>query len=314
MPTHTSRLGGVVAPFALAAIVSLALGLQVAPGGTVGGQVLAEVPPVIQTTAPQSPSPQSASTTPSASATPTPTPTPTPPPPPDPLAGLSAKEHKAFSACLKRQVGAHSSGSCAKLALSRLKKAGFYRWPAGSRIGVAGANALLNYQRSRGLIATGTTTTQTWIALATKAKPADAQLPATCLGSGVNLCVNQGTRKLTFLRDGKVIRTFTVRLGGYNSHPKTHKWRVFPTANGSWRVFDKQANPKSENYGSGAMPYSVMFHPDMYVHYSPGFHADGYARSSHGCVNIGRLSDAIWIYKHTPVGARVTVFTPTASA
>ena len=325
-PTRKTPFGGLAAPFAMAAVISLALGMQAPSGAAAGGQVLAEVPAVIQTTVSPSASPvpsasltQSASPTPNAATTtpgasPTPTPPPTPSPPPDPLAGLSAKEHKAFTACLKRQVGAHSSGSCAKLALSRLKKAGFYRWQAGSYIGVAGANALLNYQRSRGLTPTGTTTKQTWIALATKAKPADAQLPAKCLGKGVNLCVNQGARKLTFLRDGKVIRTFAVRLGGWASHPKTHKWRVFPTANGSWRVFDKQVNPKSENYGSGAMPYSVMFHPDMYVHYSPGFHADGYAKSSHGCVNIGRISDAIWIYKHTPVGSRVTVFTPTAPA
>ncbi|WP_143483511.1 L,D-transpeptidase [Propionicimonas paludicola] len=301
-----------VAPFALMAALSLALGMQTPAGISAGTQVVAELPAV---------SPSSAATpsaTPSPTSTPTVTPSPTPPPapqpPPDPLAGLSKKEHKAFSACLKRQVGAHSSGTCATLAISRLKKAGFYHWPASSGIGVAGANALLNYQRSRGLTPTATTTRQTWIALATKAKAVDATLPAKCLGSGVNLCVNQGQRKLYFLRDGKVVRTFKVRLGGYNYHPKTHKWRVFPTANGSWRVFDKQVNPKSDNYGSGAMPYSVMFHPDMYVHYSPGFHADGYAKSSHGCVNIGQLSEAIWIYKHTPVGARVTVFTPKSAA
>jgi hypothetical protein len=315
MPASRPRppLGGLIAPFAVMAVISLAVGMQPTSGGAPGGQVLAEVPPISQ---PQASQPEVAtpSEQPTTTAPPTPTPPPAPQPPPDPLAGLSKKEHKAFSACLKRQVGAHSSGSCAKLALSRLKKAGLYRWPVGSSIGVAGANALLNYQRSRGLTATGTTTRQTWIALATKAQPLDAQLPAKCLGSGVNLCVNQGERKLYFLRDGKVVRTFKVRLGGYNYHPKTHKWRVFPTANGSWRVFDKQVNPKSDNYGSGAMPYSVMFHPDMYVHYSPGFHADGYAKSSHGCVNIGQLSEAIWIYKHTPVGARVTVFTPKAAA
>lgn len=319
VPPRRSPYARLAAPFAVMAVISLSAAL-LTPVGAVAASaptvVSSTVSPDLAPSVPSSPSPSASSSptsSPTSTATPPPEP-PAPPAPPDPLAGLSKKEHKAFSACLKRQVGAHSSGTCATLALSRLKQAGFYRWPARSGIGVAGANALLNYQRSRGLTATGTTTTQTWIALATKAKPVDAPLPAKCLGSGVNLCVNQGQRKLYFLRDGKVVRTFKVRLGGYNYHPKTHKWRVFPTANGSWRVFDKQVNPKSDNYGSGAMPYSVMFHPDMYVHYSPGFHADGYAKSSHGCVNIGQLSEAIWIFKHTPVGSRVIVFTPKSAA
>jgi Uncharacterized protein conserved in bacteria len=319
-PRRRSPLAGLAAPFAVLAVLSLAASLQAPTVASADAQVSAPISvvptPVGQATssvASASPSPTAASPTPSPTATTAPD-TPEPPAPVDPLATLSKKDHKAFSACLPRRVDAHSSGSCAKLAISRLKQAGFYRWSVSSRIGVAGANALLNYQRSRGLTATGTTTRQTWIALATKAKAVDAQLPAKCLGAGVNLCVNQGRRTLSFLRDGTVVRTFKVRLGGYNYHPKTHKWRVFPTANGSWRVFDKQVNPKSDNYGSGAMPYSVMFHPDMYVHYSPGFHADGYAKSSHGCVNIGQLSDAIWIYEHTPIGARVTVFTPKSAA
>jgi len=306
-----SPLAGLVAPFAVMAAVSLALGMQTPPRAGAGSQVLAEVPVASQTVAPPPASqPSTTPTAPATSVSPTPPlPPPLPPLPVDPLEGLSTKEHKAFSACLNQLVDAHSSGRCAALALSRLKAAGFSR-SSGSSVGVAGANALLNYQRSRGLAPTGTVTTQTWIALATKAPQLDVPLPAKCLGAGVNLCVNQGQRTLYFLRDGKVVRTFKVRLGGYNVHPKTHKWRVFPTANGSWKVFDKQVNPKSDNYGSGAMPYAVMFHPDMYVHYSPGFHSVGYASSSHGCVNIGQLSEAIWIYKHTPVGARVTVFTP----
>ena len=114
--------------------------------------------------------------------------------------------------------------------------------------------------------------------------------------------------------NGKVVKTFKVRLGGYNQHAKTHIWRNFPTANGTWKVYDKQVDPASENYGSGAMPYSTMFYPDMYVHYSPGFHAVGYAGSSHGCVNIGKLSDAIWIFKNTPIGAKVHIYSTKASA
>ena len=237
-----------------------------------------------------------------------------PPPPVDPLAGLSRKSRAKFRACLDKRVGAGSAGDCALLATKRLKQAGFYPWAIPARVNVTGANALLNYQRSRGLTATGTTTKATWVALATRQPQLPKVLPKKCLTKGVVLCVDQAHRRLYWLRDGKQVRTFKVRLGGYNSHPKTGQWRVFPTANGTWHVYDKQVDPKSENYGSGAMPYSVMFYPDMYVHYSPGFHSVGYASSSHGCVNIGDLNQAIWIFNHTPIGAKVYVFSPTAAA
>jgi hypothetical protein len=175
-------------------------------------------------------------------------------------------------------------------------------------------NALLNYQRSRGIYGSGTTGRATWLALATRARAVPNVLPRKCTTTkGVVLCVDQAHRKLFWMRNHKVVKTFRVRLGGWNFHPKTKKWKVFATANGTWHVYDKQVNPKSKNYGSGAMPYSTMFYPDMYVHYSPVFHRVGYATSSHGCVNIASLSDAVWIFQHTPIGATVHIYSLKAS-
>ena len=253
----------------------------------------------------------SVSTSPSA----TPSPTPTKTTPPDPLAGLSKKRRATFKACMKQTVRPGSSGTCTKLVIKELKAAGFYPWGSASYVSsTRGANAILNYQRSRGLDADGWVGKDTWIALAVKAPTVSKELPKTCYTKGVVLCVDQAHRRLLWLRNGKVIKTFKVRLGGYNEHAKTHKWRNFPTANGTWKVYDKQVNPVSETYGSGAMPYSTMFYPDMYVHYSPCFHAVGYAGSSHGCVNIGKLSDAQWIFKNTPIGAKVHIYSTKASA
>ncbi len=220
---------------------------------------------------------------------------------------------KQYKACIPRTLRAGSSGKCATLLQSELKKAGFYPWKKSSYVSVAGANAILNYQRSRGLAADGWVGKATWLALATKAPTVSADLPKTCYTKGVVLCVDQAHRTLTWLRNGKVVKTFKVRLGGYAQQAKTHIWRNFPTANGTWKVYDKQVDPYSENYGSGAMPYSTMFYPDMYVHYSPGFNSVGYAASSHGCVNIGKLSQAIWIFKNTPIGAKVHIFSPKAT-
>jgi hypothetical protein len=238
----------------------------------------------------------------------------TKPKPVDPLATLSKKQKAEFKGCLTKTIHPGSSGKCAILVQKKLKAAGFYKWRISSSITAVGANALLNYQRSRGIKGTATTTKATWVALATKAAQLRFVLPAKCKTKGVWLCVDQAHRKLTWVKNGKVVKTFKVRLGGWNSHPKTHKWKVFATANGTWKVYDKQVNPKSENYGSGAMPYSTIFYPDMYVHYSPGFHAVGYASSSHGCVNIGQLSQAKWIFAHTPIGAKVYIYSPKASS
>ncbi len=242
------------------------------------------------------------STTATATATATPKPV-------DPMTTLSAATKKEFKGCLTKTVGPNSSGACAKLVIKKLKQAGFYPWRATSTINVAGANAILNYQRSRGLKATATTTKATWIALATKAKAVPMTLPKKCTTTkGIILCVDQAHRKLFWIKNGKVVKTFKVRLGGWNYLAKKHKWKIYATANGTWKVYDKKVDPPSENYGSGAMPYSTMFYPDMYVHYSPGFHAVGYAQSSHGCVNIGQLSQAVWIFKHTPIGTPVYIY------
>ncbi|HEY3337880.1 MAG TPA: L,D-transpeptidase family protein [Propionicimonas sp.] len=249
-------------------------------------------------------------TEPSPTPTPSVTPSPTPPPKPvDPLAGVSAKTRKAFKPCLTKAVGPHSGGACARLVQKTLKSVHYYNWGIASRINTAGVNAILNYQRSRGLAATGVVRKATWIALATKARVIPQVLPKKCTTTkGVILCVDQAHRKLFWIRNGKVVKTFKIRVGGWNYYVKSKKWKVFATANGTWKVYDKQVDPPSEQYGSGAMPYATIFYPDMYVHYSPGFHAVGYATSSHGCVNIGKLSEAMWIFKHTPIGAKVYIY------
>ncbi|PKQ31095.1 MAG: hypothetical protein CVT62_09105 [Actinobacteria bacterium HGW-Actinobacteria-2] len=250
------------------------------------------------------------STTPSAAPTATPTPV-------DPFETLSAATKKEFKGCLTKVIGPGSSGKCAALVIKKLKAAGFYPWGKASSINVAGANAILNYQRSRGIKGTAFTDKATWVALATKAPSVPQTLPQKCTTTkGVILCVDQAHRKLFWIKNGTVVKTFKVRVGGWaylkKKDAKKGEWRVFGTANGTWKVFNKQVDPYSENYGYGAMPYSTMFHADMYVHYSPGFHSVGYRQSSHGCVNIGQLSEAKWIFKNTPIGTPVYIYSPKA--
>lgn len=285
--------------------------------------------PLTDTTPVASPTPEAPSATPSVAATPSENPTPIPSakestsatpkpkatpsasatPSEKPLRPLTETQQAEFGKCVTTKVTSGSKGACTTLLLSNLKKLGFYTGKSTSSMGVAGMNAVLRYQRSRGIPATGTFGSQSWNALASNAPAVPEVLPAACKTAGVVLCVDQSHEKLKYVKDGKVVKTIKVRLGGWADHPKTGIWRVFPTANGTFRVYDKQVNPASDNYGSGAMPYSVMFDPNMYVHYSSGFKNVGYARSSHGCVNVGSLTDAKWFFKNTPVGAKVVVFT-----
>lgn len=234
-----------------------------------------------------------------------------PAPSPSPTATkptISPAAKKLYGSCLTKTINFWARGKCVTLVQKQLKAMKIYSGPINGTYGVSTINALINYQRSRGIRGTGVVAKLTWTALATKQPILPKSFPKQCLTKGVVLCVDQAHRRLTYLKSGKVVKEIKVRLGGFNSHPKTKKWRVFPTANGTWKVYDKQVSPASENYGPGAMPYSTMFYPDMYVHYSPDFARWGYSRSSHGCVNVRSLKDAIWFFKNTPIGAKVYVY------
>lgn len=252
-----------------------------------------------------------------ASASPTPTPDPTPtlgvrrwvdPETPPPLPELSDEQRAKFGDCLDKNVYNGTKGTCAKLLQEELKTLGFYQGTINSRTNVAVTNAVHRYQRSRNLKPTGVVGQQTWYALASGQPARSTELPEECKLDGVVLCVDQGRQEMKYVKNGEVIKTIEVRTGGYTTEPKTGKWRIHATANGLFKVYNKHVNPHSENYGSGVMPYSVMFDPNMYVHYSSDFKRWGYSRSSHGCVNIRDLDQAKWVFKNTPIGAHVYVW------
>ncbi|HOA89287.1 MAG TPA: L,D-transpeptidase [Propioniciclava tarda] len=251
------------------------------------------------------PTPTAATST----ATPSPTKTTTTATPkPNPADSLTAEQQAALGKCLTASVGPGSSGTCAALALKLLNTAGYYSSKTSKSVGTAGANAILNYQRSRGINPNAYVRTETWVALASNAPAVPEVIPDQCKSAGVVLCVDKAHRKLTYLKSGAVVKVVPIRVGGWNSEAKTGKWRVFQTVSGTYRVYNKLVNPPSDNYGSGAMPYSVMFDPNMYVHYSSLFRSQGYSTSSHGCVNVGNLADAKWFFTNTPIGAKVYVF------
>ncbi|WP_040158306.1 L,D-transpeptidase family protein [Nigerium massiliense] len=211
------------------------------------------------------------------------------------------------ASCSSVKVGYGSSGTCAKEAQALLKKRGYLSGAVDGRFGTASVNATLNYQRAHGIKDDGVVGGATWTALAAGKPRIAAPLPASCKVKGTVLCASKARRTIYLLKNGVVQRAIPVRFGGFASNDKGKPPRLFPTVNGTYRVYAKDAKAFSTRWDAH-MPYSVKFDPNMYVHYSGDFARNGYNKSSHGCINVGTMSEAAWIYRNTPVGSRVVVY------
>ena len=209
------------------------------------------------------------------------------------------------SACTGTTLALNAKGDCVAVAQKLLSAAQVLSGSANGTFAQSTANAVLNYQRSRGLTDNAVIGPEVWAAL-TAGKPAQAGAPAACSASGVVLCASKGARTLTLMRDGQAVKTINVRFGGMTKDDNG-KLRIFPTVSGKYSVYAKDAKAFSDRW-EASMPYSIKFNPNMYVHYSGDFAKRGYAGSSHGCINVGSMSDAKWFFDNTPVGAKVVVY------
>ena len=200
----------------------------------------------------------------------------------------------------------NSTGECVKQLQTLLKNRGYYSMSVDGKFSIGTANAVLNYQRASHINDDAIVGSTTWKALNNSYMPTNP-IPAECNNSGTRLCVSKAERKLRMYNNGTLIKTFNVRVGGFAADVNGN-YRVHQTATGSYSVFKKDPNPDSARYGEGVMPWSVMFDPNMYVHYSADFFNNGYSHGSHGCVNIGSYTDAKWIYDNTPLQSKVIVY------
>jgi hypothetical protein len=254
------------------------------------------------TTATPKPSPSSAKASPTAKATKASA---------SPTATKSAAAKSAApasvdaSACTGTSLALNAKGDCVTVAQKLLAAVDLFSGSATGTFGQSTANAVLNYQRSRGISDNAVVGPETWAAL-TSGKAAQGGAPAACSAFGVVLCASKGARTLTLMRDGQAVKTINVRFGGMTKDDNG-KLRIFPTVSGKYSVYAKDAKAFSDRWGA-SMPYSIKFNPNMYVHYSGDFAKRGYAGSSHGCINVGSMSDAKWFFDNTPVGAKVVVY------
>lgn len=111
------------------------------------------------------------------------------------------------------------------------------------------------------------------------------------------VCVNRTTKKMYWMINGKVIKSYDVRTGrpGY------------ATRLAAKPIYYKTTNSWSSLYHVW-MPYSQYFDGGEAIHYSADFAANGYGLGSHGCVNMKSKTDAAWLYSQTRVGDMVVVY------
>lgn len=125
----------------------------------------------------------------------------------------------------------------------------------------------------------------------------NGKLPKACRAKGLVLCTDKTQLVLRQMRNGKQLLVTDVRFGS----------ELTPTRNGKFRVYSKVRFLISDLAGT-AMPFSLFFSGGQAIHYSPGFHRDGYNGASLGCVNVGNKKLAREIYKTSPVGTPVYVY------
>lgn len=115
--------------------------------------------------------------------------------------------------------------------------------------------------------------------------------------TGRVMCASKKDRKMRWMIDGKVIKTYDARFGCSRT----------PSDNGQFRVFWKSYNHTSTIYGTW-MPRAMFYNGGEAVHYSGDFAARGWNGCSGGCVNIRDFNGVSWLYGQVKVGDKVVVY------
>lgn len=126
--------------------------------------------------------------------------------------------------------------------------------------------------------------------------PKASHLDRRCL-SGRVMCASKKDRKLYWVINGRVQRTFDARYGCART----------PSDNGTFRVYWKSYNHTSTIYGTW-MPRAMFYNGGEAVHYSQDFRSRGYAGCSGGCINIRDWNGINWLYGQVRNGDKVVVY------
>jgi hypothetical protein len=201
-----------------------------------------------------------------------------------------------------------STGTQVRELQARLKQLGLFTVSPTGYYGSVTATAVRAFQAKHGLTLSGTVTRTTWSRLRSLTKQPThaamypptsrpvAKLDKRCL-TGRALCISKTSRTLSWVVNGKVLRSMDVRFGA----------QYTPTREGSFTVFAKSRHHVSTIYHT-SMPYAMFFSGGQAVHYSADFAARGYAGASHGCVNVRDLNGIAALFDQVRIGDKVVVY------
>jgi len=124
------------------------------------------------------------------------------------------------------------------------------------------------------------------------------------IGRSFQMKVDNKTKKMTVIQDGKTIKTMPVSLG----KPST------PSSSGNMVVMDKATSTVFDTTDDGPNGYRVNIQyaqrltwSGQFIHSAPWSVSDqGHRNVSHGCVNLSP-SNASWLFGKTLIGDPVTV-------
>ena len=192
---------------------------------------------------------------------------------------------------------------------ARLKQIDWYDKLVDGSYGATTVEAVKGFQKKRGIPVTGEVDQRTLDALrAMTTQPTTEELtnkppkkrPAGSLDqrcmSGRVLCISKTTRTISWVIDGKILKTMDVRFGS----------ELTPTREGVFTLFWKSRDHVSTLYHT-KMPYAMFFSGGQAVHYSADFAARGYNGASHGCVNVRDRAGIQWLFDQTREGDKVVV-------
>jgi hypothetical protein len=153
--------------------------------------------------------------------------------------------------------------------------------------------AVVRFQRSIGVPATGVVGYRTWKPLIRRTVRGRDVVPAGCFGPGRHACYDRQRHQVNLYRDGRLLNSWLVRGGAWET----------PTRVGTFRVYWRHIDHVSTLFDT-PMPYAQFFFGGQALHGSR-LMMDPYIGHSHGCVNF-YVEDARQLWNLT-VGHRLTV-------
>jgi peptidoglycan hydrolase-like protein with peptidoglycan-binding domain len=211
------------------------------------------------------------------------------------------------------QISSTASGATVKELQLRLRAKGLWPYAIHGVYDAGLAQRVLAFQRVQNLPQSGVVDRRTWsrlVALTYTAGTFDryryeaglrpilptlASLDYRCR-TGRVMCIDKGTRTLTWVVYGKPTSVMWARFGGPG----------LETREGTFKVLRRYEYVVSNLYFT-PMPYSMFFSGGQAVHYSSNFARIGYAGSSHGCVNIADYAQVKALYFASRIGDKVIV-------